>query len=294
MRVEPLHLRVQRGELLAPDRAFGGVHQSDSHDLCLRCRRCPWGGEGRRGDPGKLQGIRTRYGQSLWPGSSILQILLKRTPVVDATGVTTVPRRDGTEAISGEPATGGSDVDDRPPFGAGGRGHQPTGASRSRGARSAFAPQTIRHGGSPGTWPAGHAANGTAAAGSTAIRHSSHSRSRARRICSSQARQAGVEPVSPTRPPTTTSSWRWSARDRGSHSYPNECSPVPTAHESSSTVCAGSLRSVRSASCTAPGPSVHTTHHRPRGGHVCFPPSQAVTPRGVGADRCMSAWAARR
>lgn len=53
------------------------------------------------------------------------------------------------------------------------------------GIHPAFAPLSSRHGFSPGTCPDSHAANTVAAAGSTASRNSSHSRSRAATIASS-------------------------------------------------------------------------------------------------------------
>src|SRR5690606_12175798 len=59
---------------------------------------------------------------------------------------------------------------------------------QSRGRQSALAPQITTHGSSPGTCPASQAAMGVAAAGSTAIRNSSHSRSRAARISGSETR----------------------------------------------------------------------------------------------------------
>jgi GDSL-like Lipase/Acylhydrolase family len=50
------------------------------------------------------------------------------------------------------------------------------------GVQSALPPLSTRHGFSPGTWPDSHAAKTVAAAGSTARRNSSHSRSLADRI----------------------------------------------------------------------------------------------------------------
>jgi hypothetical protein len=62
------------------------------------------------------------------------------------------------------------------------------------GVQSALAPLRTRQGLSPGTWPDSQAAKTVAAAGSTASRNSSHSRSRAARICSSltSARMTGL------------------------------------------------------------------------------------------------------
>lgn len=60
------------------------------------------------------------------------------------------------------------------------------------GRQSSLAPHRTRHGRLPGTLPASQAANGAAAAGSTAIRSSSQSRSLAARISPSLIRQIGL------------------------------------------------------------------------------------------------------